>query len=133
MSIGESSSSSSAQSSASGSTSRRLGAAVLGLLHSHVELFGIELQEQKARTVSLLLFAGLALVFGLLLLIGLSALVLILVWDSYRLAGIIGLCVFYTLAAIYCGLRLKAAVFDESSPFNATLEELAKDRERLLP
>ena len=83
--------------------------------------------------ISLLLFAGLALVFGLFLLIGLSALVLILVWDSYRLAGIIGLCVFYTLAAIYCGLRLKAAVFDESSPFNATLEELAKDRERLLP
>ncbi len=115
------------------SSPRRLGAAFLGLLHSHVELLGIELQEQKARTVSLLLFAGLALVFALLLFIGLSALVLVLVWDSYRLTGIIGLCVFYTLAAIFCGLRLKAAVFDDSSPFNATLEELAKDRERLLP
>ena len=51
-----------------GSSSRRLGAAILGLLHGHVELFGIELQEQKARTLSLLLFAGLALVFALLLL-----------------------------------------------------------------
>ena len=115
------------------SSPRRLGAAFLGLLHSHVELLGIELQEQKARTVSLLLFAGLALVFALLLFIGLSALVLVLVWDNYRLSGIIGLCVFYTLATIFCGLRLKAAVFDDSSPFNATLEELAKDRERLLP
>lgn len=116
-----------------GSSSRRLGAAILGLLHGHVELFGIELQEQKARTLSLLLFAGLALVFALLLLTGLSALLLILLWDSYRLAGIIGLCVFYGLAAVFCGLRLKASVFDESSPFHATLEELAKDRERLLP
>ncbi|NWB91029.1 phage holin family protein [Pseudomonas agarici] len=115
------------------SSTRRLGAAFLGLLHSHVELFGIELQEQKSRTVSLLLFAGLALVFALLLLIGLSVLVLILVWDTYRLSGIIGLCIFYTLAALFCGLRLKAAIFDESSPFNATLEELANDRERLLP
>jgi uncharacterized membrane protein YqjE len=115
------------------SSLRRLGAAFLGLLHSHVELFGIELQEQKSRTLSLLLFAGLALVFTLLLLIGLSALLLIIVWDSYRLAGIIGLCVFYTLAAAFCGLRLKAAIFDESSPFNATLEELANDRERLMP
>jgi uncharacterized membrane protein YqjE len=114
-------------------TARRLGAAFLGLLHSHVELFGIELQEQKARTVSLLLFAGLALVFALLLLVGLSALVLILVWDTYRLAGIIGLCLFYLLAALFCGLRLKAAIYDESSPFHATLEELANDRERLLP
>lgn len=115
------------------SSPRRLGAAFLGLLHSHVELFGIELQEQKSRTLSLLLFAGLALVFALLLLIGLSALLLIVVWDSYRLAGIMGLCVFYTLAAVFCGLRLKAAIFDESSPFNATLQELANDRERLMP
>ncbi|MBV6751850.1 phage holin family protein [Pseudomonas chlororaphis] len=121
------------ESSGSGASSRRLGAAFLGLLHSHVELFGIELQEQKARTVSLLLFAGLTLVFGLLLLVGLSALVLILLWDTARLAGIIGLCGFYCLAALFCALRLKAAIFDESSPFHATLEELANDRERLLP
>jgi uncharacterized membrane protein YqjE len=103
------------------------------LLHSHVELFGIELQEQKARTVSLLLFAGLALVFALLLLVGLSTLVLILFWDTYRMPAIIGLCVFYTLACIFCGMRLRAAIFDESSPFHGTLEELANDRERLLP
>ncbi|CDF92867.1 MULTISPECIES: phage holin family protein [unclassified Pseudomonas] len=122
-------------SSESGTTSsaRRLGAAFLGLLHSHVELFGMELQEQKARTVSLLLFAGLALVFALLLLVGLSTLVLILVWDTYRLAGIIGLCLFYLLAALFCGLRLRAAIYDESTPFHATLEELTNDRERLLP
>jgi len=112
---------------------RRLGAAFLGLLHSHVELLGIELQEQKSRTVSLLLFAGLALVFALLLLIGLSALILILVWDTYRLTGILGLCGFYTLAALFCAVRLRAAIFDESSPFHSTLEELAKDRERLMP
>jgi uncharacterized membrane protein YqjE len=118
---------------ASGASSKRLGAAVLGLLHGHVELFGIELQEQKARTLSLLLFAGLALVFALLLLIALSALVLVLLWDSYRLTGVIGLCVFYGVAALFCALRLKAAVYDESSPFSSTLEELAKDRERLLP
>ncbi|MBF4210033.1 hypothetical protein EI533_20095 [Pseudomonas donghuensis] len=116
-----------------GPSSKRLGAAVLGLLHGHVELFGIELQEQKARTLSLLLLAGLALVFALLLLTALSGLVLVMLWDSYRLAGIVGLCVFYGLAALYCGLRLKAAMFDESSPFSSTLEELAKDRERLLP
>lgn len=115
------------------SSIRRLGAAFLGLLHNHVELFGIELQEQKARTVSILLFAGLSLVFALLLLIALSALVLILLWDSYRMAGIIGLCVAYLLAALFCALRLKSAIFDESSPFESTLEELANDRERLLP
>ena len=119
--------------SSTGSSSRRLGAAMLGLLQSHVELFGIELQEQKSRTVSLLLFAGLALVFALLALVALSGLILILLWDNYRMAGMIGLATFYVLAGIFCALRLKAAVFDESSPFSGTLEELGNDRERLLP
>ncbi|AWA37768.1 hypothetical protein DBV33_03900 [Pseudomonas fluorescens] len=129
MAVGESSSFATGPS----SPPRRLGAAFLGLLHGHVELFGIELQEQKARTVSLLLFAGLALVFALLLLVGLSTLVLILFWETYRLPAIIALCVFYSLACVFCAMRLRAAIFDESSPFHGTLEELANDRERLLP
>ena len=33
---------------------QRLGAAALGLLHGHVELFGIELQEQKERSLQAL-------------------------------------------------------------------------------
>ncbi|MGY4493495.1 phage holin family protein [Pseudomonas sp. TE3610] len=121
------------KSTAAGPSSRRLGAALLGLLHSHVELFGIELQEQKSRTLSLLLFAGLALVFALLALVALSGLILILLWDNYRMQGMIGLCIFYLLAGLFCAMRLKAAIFDESSPFHGTLEELANDRERLLP
>ncbi|WP_455925037.1 phage holin family protein [Pseudomonas putida] len=121
------------KSTAAGPSSRRLGAALLGLLHSHVELFGIELQEQKSRTLSLLLFAGLALVFALLALVALSGLILILLWDNYRMQGMIGLCIFYLLAGLFCALRLKSAIFDESSPFHGTLEELANDRERLLP
>ncbi|HEQ1288935.1 TPA: phage holin family protein [Pseudomonas aeruginosa] len=112
---------------------RRFGAAFLGLLHGHVELFGIELQEQKANTLRLLLFAGLALVFALLLLVGLSPLVLIVFWDTNRLAAALGLCLFYVIGSLFCGWRLYQSINDESSPFSATLEELANDRERLLP
>ncbi len=112
---------------------RRFGAAFLGLLHGHVELFGIELQEQKANTLGLLLFAGLALVFALLLLVGLSLLVLIVFWDTNRLAAALGLCLFYVIGSLFCGWRLYQSINDESSPFSATLEELANDRERLLP
>ncbi|MBG4822701.1 phage holin family protein [Pseudomonas aeruginosa] len=112
---------------------RRFGAAIRGLLHGHVELFGIELQEQKANTLRLLLFAGLALVFALLLLVGLSLLVLIVFWDTNRLAAALGLCLFYVIGSLFCGWRLYQSINDESSPFSATLEELANDRERLLP
>ncbi len=112
---------------------RRFGAAFLGLLHGHVELFGIELQEQKANTLRLLLFAGLALVFALLLLVGLSLLVLIVFWDTNRLAAALGLCLFYVIGSLFCGWRLYQSIKEESSPFSATLEELANDRELLLP
>lgn len=112
---------------------RRLGAAFLGLLHGHVELFGIELQEQKSRTLQILLLAGLALVFALLLLIGLSVLVLLLFWDSHRLSAAIGLCLFYVAGSAFCAWRLYLLTSDEGSPFSATLDELARDRERLLP
>lgn len=112
---------------------RRLGAAFLGLLHGHVELFGIELQEQKTRTLQMLLLAGLALVFALLLLIGLSVLVLLVFWDNYRLQAAIGLCLFYIAGSAFCAWRLHLLVSIEDSPFSATLDELARDRERLLP
>ncbi len=119
--------------SANSPSPRRFGAAILGLLHGHVELLGIELQEQKTRGVQMLLMAGLALVFALLLLVALSVLVLILFWDSYRVQAAIGLCLFYVCGSLVCAWRLQLLVSDESSPFSATLEELARDRERLLP
>ncbi|KAF1068984.1 MAG: hypothetical protein GAK45_01209 [Pseudomonas citronellolis] len=122
-----------AGSSATSPSLRRLGAAFLGLLHGHVELLGVELQEQKARTLGLLLFAGLALVFTLLLIMGLSVVVLVVFWDSYRLAAALGLCFFYCLGGALCAWRLFVLATDDASPFRATLEELARDRERLLP
>ena len=111
---------------------RRFGAAFLGLLRGHVELFGLELQEQKGRTLTLLLFAGLALVFALLLLMGLSLLVLVLFWDEHKVAAALGLCLFYCFGGALCAWRLSRLVDDDSSPFSATLEELERDREHLL-
>ncbi|MCY1215140.1 putative Actinobacterial Holin-X, holin superfamily III [compost metagenome] len=123
----------SAQEAGRGPSPRRLGASLLGLLQGHVELFGIELQEQKTHSLYLLLLGGLTLIFAMLLLIGLSGLILVLLWENWRLEALGGLCLFYLLATLYCTVRLRAAVDDEQSPFSATLEELARDRERLLP
>jgi len=118
---------------AGSSALRGMGAAALGLLHGHLELLGIELQEQKAASLGQLLCAGLALVFGLLLLFALSVLVLLLCWDSYRLQAIVGLCLFHGLGCLLALWRLLASLRRQTSPFSATLEELARDREQLLP
>ncbi|THG83412.1 hypothetical protein E5198_07560 [Pseudomonas sp. A-1] len=118
---------------AGSSALRGAGAAALGLLHGHLELLGIELQEQKAASLRQLLCAGLALVFGLLLLFALSVLVLLLCWDSYRLEATVALCLFHGLGCLLALWRLRVALCRQASPFSASLEELARDREQLLP
>ena len=57
----------SAQEAGRGPSPRRLGASLLGLLQGHVELFGIELQEQKTHSLYLLLLGGLTLIFAIML------------------------------------------------------------------
>ncbi|HSC76911.1 MAG TPA: phage holin family protein [Pseudomonadales bacterium] len=112
---------------------KRFGAATLGLLSGHVELLGVELQEQKIHGLRALMWTWLALLAGLLLVIGLSALVLMALWDNYRLQAIIGLCAFYTAALLVCLWRLRITLKATSVPFNATRTELARSRDRLMP
>lgn len=112
---------------------KRFGAAALGLVSGHVELFGVELQEQKTYGLRALVWTGLTMMAGLLLVIGLSALLLVALWDTYRLHAIIGLCVFYGIALLLCLWRLRVTLKASSMPFSATRAELARNREQLLP
>ncbi|MFI8479299.1 phage holin family protein [Pseudomonas sp. NPDC078700] len=112
---------------------RRFAGALLGLLHGHIALFGEELKEQQTHAVRLLLLTSLSLVFGLLLVIGLSAALLICFWDDYRIPVIIGLCVFYSVALIVSLVTLINYLRNVPGPFSASLEELARDREQLMP
>lgn len=112
---------------------KRLGGAAVGLFQSHLELLGIELQEEKSRTFQLFIFSGLSLIFGLMIIIGISAAVLVACWDDYRLHAIVGLCLLYGLGLIASVLRAIYLVKRGGAPFHATLDELARNRERLLP
>ncbi len=112
---------------------KRFGAATLGLLSDHVELLGVELQEQKMHGMRALVWTGMALFNGLLLMMGLSVLLLVLLWDSYRLQAIVGLCTFYASALLLSLWRLHVALKRTSLPFSATRAELNRSREQLLP
>lgn len=116
-----------------GPSPRRLGASLLGLLHGHVALLGEELKEQRAQALQLTLLAGMCVVFALLLLFSLSVLVLILFWDTYRLETGIILAAVYGLGLVLFVLRIVSVLRNATVPFSASLEELARDREQLMP
>lgn len=111
---------------------KRLGSAFAGLMQGHLELFGIELQEEKARAIKLFLLAGTSLVLGILILVGISAVVVMAFWDN-RIAATIILCLIYAIALGLCLMAVMKILKEFTQPFQATLEELARDRERLLP
>ncbi len=112
---------------------RRFGSALLGLLQGHIALFAEELKEQQSHAMSLLVFTSLSLLFGLLLLIGLSAALLIAFWESHRLLVVSALCAFYTVGLLSALIMLLQRVRNAPTPLSASLEELARDREQLLP
>jgi uncharacterized membrane protein YqjE len=81
----------------------------------------------------LFLLAGISLIFGLLVLVGLSAAVVIAFWETHRMAAILSLCLIYAVLMALCIGRAIRLANECATPFQATLEEIARDRERLLP
>jgi uncharacterized membrane protein YqjE len=112
---------------------KKMGGALVDLLQGHLELVGIEIQEERVRVFKLFLLASIALILGLLILVGLSAAIVIAFWDSNPIAAILVLCVLYTVCLAACISRATRLAKESASPFQATVEELARNRERLLP
>ncbi|HAB63647.1 MAG TPA: hypothetical protein DCE49_05500, partial [Pseudomonas sp.] len=112
---------------------KKMGSAVAGLVQGHLELIGIEIQEERARVFKLFLLASLSLILGLLILVGLSAAIVIAFWDSNPIAAILVLCAIYAVVLAVCISRAIRLAKESVSPFQATVEELARNRERLLP
>jgi uncharacterized membrane protein YqjE len=105
---------------------RRLGASLLSLLRVRAELFGIELDEEKARLRTTAILALLAAVFLALGLQVLTLLAIVLFWDTYRLTAIAALAVLYLGIAAAMGWKIRG-LWRRARPFSATLEELRKD------
>lgn len=110
---------------------RALGATLLELVGSRVELAVVELREEGERRKGMLVLAvvgALFLALGLLLVAGF---IVLLFWDTHRLAALGAVTLVYLGIAAFCFLRLRQQQLSAPPPFEATLRELAADREML--
>ncbi len=112
---------------------RRLCASVLALLQNRIELFGVEIQEQKARLVRVLLLAAVTVFLGNTAILVLTATIVVLVGDEARTPVLVGLSAFYVLAAGIAGFLLRRELRSAPPPFEDTVSELKKDCEWLKP
>jgi uncharacterized membrane protein YqjE len=110
---------------------RALGATFLEAAGTRAELALVELREEGERRKALLALAlGGALFLAMALLLA-AFFIVVLFWDTHRLAAIGGVTLLY--AAIGIGMLMKLRSLSRSlpRPFEATLRELAADREIL--
>lgn len=107
---------------------KQLGATVLSAATNRIELFTVELQEEKFRVIELVMLAAAAAVCGLMSVIMLTATILYLLPAHRRWIALVALCVIYLGATVAAAMSLKKRLHG-SKPFSGTLQELKRDRE----
>jgi len=114
-----------------GASLRSLGSALLDAIGTRAELALTELREEGERRREMLvlgLVGGLFLALALLLA---ALFVVLLFWDAHRLAALGGVTLLYSGVAAWALALLRAKQRASPAPFEATLRELAADRELL--
>ncbi|WP_293932563.1 phage holin family protein [Iodobacter sp.] len=111
---------------------QRVLAQAVGLAGTHLELFGLELQDASQRFLGHLILGILAAVLGGLSLALAAVLLLIIFWDSHRIAVALGLMLVYGGSALACLCWLRYRLKHAADLFPATCAELARDRKALL-
>jgi uncharacterized membrane protein YqjE len=101
------------------------------LLHNRLELLGVELAEERARLVSLLVYGAAAFLCIAVGLVFFAIFLTVLLWDSNRLLAL-GVFSALFLGAGIASLSLAMSLARSGSKlFSASLAELRKDREAL--
>jgi len=106
-------------------------ASLIELAQVRLELAGVEAREEVHRLGELLLYGALSVVLLSLGLGFLAIFLTVLLWDSHRLLALgVFAAVFLTLGMVAV-IAARARLARGSNLWRASVEELARDRERL--
>lgn len=114
-------------------TVRRLAAGVVKAAEDRVELFALELHEEKWRLVQTMVLVSAGVVAGTLALVFASLTVVCLFWASARLAVLTAFAGLYGAAFAAIVLACRRFTTRQATPLAALRQELARDRECIRP
>jgi uncharacterized membrane protein YqjE len=105
----------------------RLAATLGSLLHTRLELAVVELEQESRRFVSFVLLSLLAVfAIGIALLLA-AFFVIVLFWDTHRIAAVVGTSVFFTALGLAIGLGARNSYVKKPTLLSHTIAELRKD------
>lgn len=108
-------------------TGKRILGTVYSLAETRLELFLLELQEERIRLFDALLLVGLCLVCSLMALVLLTVTVVMVCGENYRLPALVLLTLAYASGAGWSAWKLRRRLQQWQS-FAATLEQFRKDQ-----
>jgi len=109
----------------------RLWAGFLEAMRLRVQLFALELGEERRRLGELAVSALVVVFAVFMLVLSLNAVLLAVFWDTHRVAVAIGSCVFYALLATAAGLFHRYRSRRQAPRFAATAAVLSEDERAL--
>jgi uncharacterized membrane protein YqjE len=105
----------------------QVAATAIAMLRTRIELACVEFAEARNYMRQMVVLAAVGTVLGLFALLFASLFVITYFWDSYRLAAVGGVTLFYVIVTAVIFVRLRKLSSDMPTPFSATLEELESD------
>src|SRR5213592_1034868 len=109
------------------SSAQRLLNTALAGVENRIELFLVELREERFRVFDVLLLGCAAGMLGFMALLTVTVTLVVIFWDSARVPVLVVLSACYSLATLGILWQLKVRLRNWSS-FSALLDELKKDR-----
>jgi uncharacterized membrane protein YqjE len=106
---------------------RRLLKTALAIAHNRLELFLVELQEERWRLFDALLLAGVVVILAMMTLLVATVAVVVVCMEANRMDLVIALTLLYLVATIVGYWRLRTRL-KSWAPFSTTLAELKKDK-----
>ncbi len=107
---------------------RVLGDSLLATVQDRLELFSVELQEEKFRLILTFIWISAAVFTAMMTLAFASLTIVYLFWESARLAVLGGLTLLYATALVIIIVSFRRFIARQPSPFSATRQEIGKDR-----
>jgi uncharacterized membrane protein YqjE len=105
----------------------RLAGSLLEAAETRVDLFATELREDGERGLRILAWALAALLTAILGALMAGVTLIVVFWDTHRVAAAVGVTAAFLVAAVACAAALRRRLRDKPRLLDATRSELQKD------
>lgn len=110
---------------------KTLSATLAGIIQTRLELLSTDIAEERARLGEILMLALVAMFCAGVGVLLLALLIVVLFWDTHRVAALGGLTALFLVAGAWVGWRALHKLRSKPRLFEASITELARDREHL--